>query len=62
MKVVKRSRSCEPPAEARDDASNVKEPQGNSFRLLVDCETEENQRKLYDQLRTQGFDCRVLVF
>jgi hypothetical protein len=36
-------------------------PTQDRFHLLIDCRTEQDQRRLYGQLKSQGFSCRVLV-
>lgn len=32
-----------------------------TWQLLVDCRDEEDQRQLYEQLKRQGYHCRVLT-
>jgi hypothetical protein len=36
-------------------------PFKDRFHLLVDCRTEQNQRQLYEELKSQGFTARVLT-
>jgi len=49
------SRTPGPPSAAR------KPPPPDRFHLLIDCRTEQDQRRLFEQLKSQGFACRVLV-
>jgi hypothetical protein len=32
-----------------------------AYHLFVDCRTEAQQRKLYEQLTAEGWSCRVLT-
>jgi hypothetical protein len=31
------------------------------FQIVVECENEQQQKQLYEQLTTQGYKCRVLI-
>ncbi|MBR4835087.1 MAG: ParB N-terminal domain-containing protein [Thermoguttaceae bacterium] len=44
----------------REKATNVNIPE--NFQLIVTCQTEEEQKELFDELLAKGFDCKVFVF
>lgn len=51
---------------ADDDPTPVEEPQpatpvGESFQVIVDCETESRQRELFDRITAEGMSCRLLT-
>ena len=49
-----------------DDAPRIEEPQpatpvGESFQVIVDCETESRQREVFDRITAEGLSCRLLT-
>ncbi len=49
-----------------DAAPPIEEPQpatpvGESFQVIVDCETESRQRDVFDRITAEGLSCRLLT-
>lgn len=55
------SNTATPPSRPRLSKPPRPSPPPDRFHLLIDCVTEDAQRRLYDQLKSQGFSCRVLI-
>lgn len=44
-------------AESKDLSGKI----GQSFKIEIDCEDEEQQELIYNELKEQGYSCRVLT-
>lgn len=47
-----------PTAGAADDCQATV---GDLFQVIVECPSEESQQSLYERLRGEGFECRLLI-
>jgi len=53
---------CEPITNGGEPEESADPPMlSASFQLLVTCVDEESQRKLFEQLKEEGYECRVLT-
>jgi ParB-like chromosome segregation protein Spo0J len=58
LRIDKLSREIETAEPDAGDKDKVPEQQ---YQVLVECEDESAQKKLYERLRKQGYECRLLT-
>ncbi len=48
-------------AESSDSRSDPEVDIPESYQVVVECEDEEEQRRVYERIKSEGYRCRVLT-